>query len=128
MDDRTAVNVGATALAAALVVIAYIIRRLRLRRTKHQMGEFLTGYFNGDLPLAQLAQRARDVASQHFMGSSECQALVQAAFQRCAQAKLASKEHSLETEKQLLNALADVKSEFGLPDRYRSEGWRPGRE
>jgi hypothetical protein len=28
----------------------------------------------------------------------------------------------------LLAALADVKSEFGLPDRYRSEGWRAGRE
>ena len=28
----------------------------------------------------------------------------------------------------LLTALADVKSEFGLPDRYRNEGWRAGRE
>ena len=62
------------------------------------------------------------------MGSPECQALVQAAFQRAAEAKLAGKAHSLEIEKELLAALANVKSEFGLPDRYRSEGWRAGRE
>ena len=62
------------------------------------------------------------------MGSPECQALVQAAFHRAAEAKLVGRPHSLEIEKQLLTALADVKSEFGLPDRYRSEGWRAGRE
>ena len=62
------------------------------------------------------------------MGSSECQALVQAAFQRSAEAKLVGKAHSLEIEKRLLTALADVKSEFGLPDRYQNEGWKPGRE
>jgi hypothetical protein len=31
-------------------------------------------------------------------------------------------------ELSLLTALADVKTEFGLPDRFRSEGWRAGRE
>jgi hypothetical protein len=128
MDERTAINVGAAALIAALVVAAYAIRWFRLRQTKRRMGEFLAGYFNGDLPLDQLARRAREVASRRFMGSPECQSLVQAAFQRSAEAKLAGKAHSLEIEKQLLAALADVKSEFGLPDRYRSEGWRAGRE
>lgn len=128
MDERTAINVGAAALIAALLVAAYIIRRIRLRETKRRMAEFLAGYFNGGLPLDQLAQRARDIASQRFMGSPECQALVQAAFQRAAEAKLAGQAHSLEIEKQLLNALAEVKSEFGLPDRYRSESWRAGRE
>jgi hypothetical protein len=128
MDERTSVNVGVAALIVVLLVAAYIIRWLRLRQTKRRMGEFLARYFNGDLPIDQLAGRAREVASRRFMGSPECQALVQAAFQRSAEAKLAGKAHSLEIERQLLNALADVKSEFGLPDRYRSEGWRAGRE
>jgi hypothetical protein len=128
MDERTAISVGALALIAALLVVAYLLRWLRLRETKRRMGECLARYFNGDLPLGQLAQRAREIASRRFMGSPECQALVQAAFQRSAEAKLAGKAHSLQIEKQLLTALADVKSEFGLPDRFRSEGWRAGRE
>ena len=68
-------------------------------------------------PNAKFARRAREVASRRFIGSPECQALVQAAFQRSAEAKLAGKADSLDIEKQLLAALADVKSEFGLPDR-----------
>jgi hypothetical protein len=40
----------------------------------------------------------------------------------------AGRAHSLQIEKQLLAALADAKSEFGLLDRYRREGWRAGRE
>ena len=128
MDERSATNIGAAVLILALVVVAYVIRGLRLRRTKRRMGECLAEYFSGDLPLDQLAQRAQEVASRRFMGSSKCQALVQTAFQRSAEAKLAGKAHSLEVEKRLLTALADVKSEFGLPDRYRNEGWKPGRE
>jgi hypothetical protein len=128
MDERIAINSGGAALVAVLLVAAYVIRRLQLRKTKRQIAEFLAGYFNGDLPLAQLAQRAHGVASQSFMGSRDCQALVQAAFQRAAEAKLAGKAYSLEAERRLLSALADVKAEFGLPDRYRNEGWRAGRE
>jgi hypothetical protein len=128
MDERTAINVGAAALVAALLVVAYVIRWFRLRQTKRRMGEFLAGYFDGDLPFDQLARRAREAASRSFLGSPECQALVQAAFQRSAEAKLAGKAYSLETERKLLTALADVKSEFGLPDRYVSEGWKAGRE
>jgi len=128
MDEGTVINVGATTLVAALVIAAYVIRWLRLRQTKRRMGEFLAGYFNGDLPFDQLVRRAREVASRSFLGSPECQALVQAAFQHSAEAKLAGKADSLEVERNLLTALADVKSEFGLPDRYVSEGWRAGRE
>jgi hypothetical protein len=128
MDERAAINVGGAVLVAALLVAAYVIRRLRLRETRRRMGELLANYFNGDLPFDELARRAREVASRRFMGSPDCQALVQAAFQRSAEAKLAGKAHSLEIERKLLTALADVKSEFGLPDRYRSEGWRVGRE
>ena len=81
----------------------------------------------GTFPLTS-SPSAREIASWRFMGSPECQALVHSAFQRSAEAKLAGKAQSLQIEKQLLIALADVKTEFGLPDRFRSEGWRAGRE
>jgi hypothetical protein len=128
MDERTLINIGAAALIAALLIAAYLVRTLRLRETKRRMGEVLAGYFNGDLPLDQLAGRTREIASRSFIGSPECQALVQAAFQRAAEAKLVGKAHSLEVEKRLLTALAAVRAEFGLPERYRNEGWRAGRE
>jgi hypothetical protein len=128
MDEGSVINAGAAVVIAALLIALYVIRGVRLRATKRRMEEFLAGYFNGDLPFDQLARRAREVASQSFLGSPECQALVQGAFQRSAEARLAGKAHSLETEKQLLAALANVKAEFGLPERYRNEGWRAGRE
>ncbi len=128
MDEATAIKIGVAALIAALLIVVYVVRGLRLRATNRRMGEFLAGYFNGDLPLDQLASRAREVASRRFMGSPECQALVQSAFQRAAEAKLAGKSHSLEVEKRLLTALADLRSEFGLPERYKNEGWKAGRE
>ena len=128
MDEGTVINLGAAALVAALVIAAYVVRWLRLRETRRRMGECLASYFNGDLPLDQLGRQAREIASRRFMGSPDCQALVQAAFQRSAEAKLAGKAHSLEIERKLLTALADVKVELGLPDRYRIEGWKAGRE
>ena len=128
MDEGTAVKIGVAALVAVLLVVAYVVRGSRLRETNRRIGECLAGYFNGDLPLDQLARRAREVASRSFMGSPECQALVQAAFQRAAEAKLVGKAHSLDTEKELLAALAAVRAEFGLPERYQNEGWKAGRE
>jgi len=128
MDKRIAINLAVAALVAALLIAAYIIHWLRLRQTKQRIEQFLAEYFNGDLPLDQLARRAREVAGRSFIGGQDCQALVQAAFQRSAEAKLAGEAYSLEIEKRLLAALADVRSEFGLPERYRSEGWRAGRE
>jgi hypothetical protein len=128
MDKRIAINLAVAALVAALLIAAYIIHWLRLRQTKRRMEQFLAEYFDGDLPLDQLARRAREVAGRGFIGGQDCQALVQAAFQRSAKAKLAGEAYSLEIEKRLLAALADVRSEFGLPERYRSEGWRAGRE
>ncbi len=128
MDERTAINVGVAALVAASVIAAYVVRRVRVRETKRRMGEFLAGYFNGDLPLDQLARRAHEVASRRFIGSPECQAVVQMAFQRAAEAKVVGKAHTQEVEKKLLTALAAVRSEFGLPEWYKNEGWRAGRE
>ena len=119
MDEKTAIR-GAAALVAVILIVFYTIRGVRLRETKRRMGEFLSGYFNDSLPLDQLSRRARDVASWRFMGSPECQALVQSAFQRAADAKLAGNAHSLEVEKKLFAALAAVRSEFGLPERFQN--------
>jgi len=128
MDERTAINVGVAALVGAAVIVAYVVRTVRLGEMRRRMEEFLAGYFNGDLPLDQLARRAHDVASRRFIGSPECQAVVQTAFQRAAEAKLVGKAYTQEVEKKLLTALAAVRSEFGLPERYMNEGWRSGRE
>jgi len=128
MDERTAISVGVAALVAAAVIVAYVVRSVRLRETKRRMEEFLAGYFNGDLPLDQLARRADEVASRRFIGSPECQAVVQTAFQRAAEAKLVGNGHTQEVEKKLLTALAGVRSEFGLPERYKNEGWKAGRD
>jgi hypothetical protein len=128
MDAGMVIDLGAAALIAALLILAYAVRGRRLRETKRRLREFLAGYFSGDVSLEELAKQAREVASRRFMGGPECQALVQAAFQRAAEAKLAGAAHSLEVERTLLAALAAVRAEFGLPERYRNEGWRPGRE
>jgi hypothetical protein len=128
MDERTAINLGVVALVAVALILAYVIRRMRLREATRRIGELLPGYFNGEVSLDQLARRAHEVASRSFLGGPECQALVQAAFHRAAQAKLAGAAYSLDAEKKLLTELAAVRSEFGLPERYRSEGWRAGRE
>jgi hypothetical protein len=126
MDERTAINVGAAALVVVLLIVFYLIRGVRLRETKRRMGEFLAGYFNDGLPIDQLSRRARDVASWRFMGSSECQALVQAAFQRAAEAKLAGDAHSLEVEKKLLAALAAVSPSSDCRNGTRTRAGRPG--
>src|SRR6516225_3020809 len=126
MDERIAT--GVAALVLVFLIAAYVVRRLSVRKAERRMSEIVTAYFNGDLPLDELARRSRERASWSFIGGPQCQALVQAAFQRAAETKLAGAAASLDVEKKLLNALADLKSEFGLPERYKSEGWRAGRE
>jgi hypothetical protein len=128
MDERTAINLGVVALVAVALILAYVIRRIQLRETARRIGELLPGYFNGEVPLDQLARRAREVASRSFLGGPECQALVQTAFHSAAQAKLAGAAYSLDAEKKLLTELAAVRSEFGLPERYQTESWKAGRE
>jgi hypothetical protein len=128
MDETTPIKIGVAALFAALLIIFYVLRRLRIQQSRRRVGGIFARYFEGDMPLDQLAREAHGAASGRFLGSSECQALVQAAFQRAAEAKLADGTHSLEAEKRLLMALAAAKSEFGLPERYQSEGWKSGRE
>ena len=128
MGSRLAIDGGVVALLAALIAAAVFVRWLRVRRASRRLAELLSAFFAGDLPLDQLSARASEAVGQSFLGSGECQAVVQAAFQRAAQSKLAPDAHPLAAEKALLAALARVKAEFGLPDRYQVEAWRPGRE
>jgi len=90
--------------------------------------ELLEGYFQGDIDAGQFARRLRESGDYGFTGSAEFYALMTAAFQRAAEAKLAHRPHNVEDEGKLLRSLADLKEEFGLPDLYRIEAWRAGRE
>jgi len=109
------------------IVFIYLFRRLRRLRAKRLMRELLNGYFRGDMPVDQLGRSARELGG-HFTSGSEFQALAIVAFQGAAEAKLVRKPHSMEDESELLRLLAALKNEFGLPDRYQVEAWRPGRE
>ena len=82
------------------------------------MGEVSRGISTATSPSIGSPRLAREIASRRFMGSPECQALVQAAFQRAAEAKLAGKAHSLEIEKQLLFAFLSDDGE--LPEAERA--------
>jgi predicted urease superfamily metal-dependent hydrolase len=90
--------------------------------------DLLRDYFKGEMPAQQLERRTRDIASQHFTASNEFYALVVSAFQNAADAALAGQAHTKQSERKLLNAMATLKQEFGLTDRYQVEAWRPWRE
>jgi hypothetical protein len=86
--------------------------------------DLLRDYFKGDMPAPQLGQRTWQIASQHFTGSEEFYALVVSAFQGAVDAALAAHAHTKQSERKLLNAMASLKQEFGLTDRYWIEAWR----
>lgn len=116
----------ATIVVAALLCL-YVVWRHRRNRTKRLIGELLKGYFEGRMAVEHVGQRAREITSRRFLGGPEFFALTHAAFQQAADAKLAQ-GYSREVEQRLLNLSAALNSEFGLPERYRIEGWRAGRE
>jgi hypothetical protein len=70
----------------------------------------------------------RESGDYGFTGGAQFYALVTGAFQRAADAQLAHHSHTKEVESKLLRSLAALKEEFGLPDCYRTEAGRPGRE
>ena len=125
MDRIGIIVIVVAALAAAIVFLVNRLRRIRARRP---MMELLSAYFRGEVSLDQVARRARETAPRHFTGGDEFQSLAVAAFQSAADAKLARQTHSTKDESDLLHLLAALKNEFGLPDRYKVEGWRAGRE
>ena len=122
--DGAAILLGV--LTATLIVII-LVRRARRRRAERRMREFLESYFDGDTSLEQLTQSARSSASREFLHSSRFFALAVAAFQRAVSDHLAQ-GRSADDERRLMGRLAALKTTFGLPDLYRTEGWRAGRE
>jgi hypothetical protein len=127
IDTITIIASGALLAAAILVLYAgHLRRRHHVRRL--MVMDLLQNYFRGDMPTPQLKQRTREIASQHFTGSDEFYALVVSAFQSAADAALAPQAHTKQSERKLLNAMANLKQEFGLTDRFQVEAWRPGRE
>ena len=126
MDRVTVVIIvlGVLAVGSAAVHLLWN----RRRRAKRLSMELLNGYFQGDIDARQFARRMRESGVYGFTRGAEFYALVTAAFQRAAEAKLAHRPHTVEDEGKLLRSLADLKEEFGLPDLYRIEAWRAGRE
>ena len=115
-----------TAIVVAALLCLYVVWRQRRNRTKRLIGDLLKEYFEGRMAVEHVGQRGREVTSHRFLGGPEFFALAHAAFQHAADAKLAQ-GYSREAEERLLSLLAALKNEFGLPERYRIEGWRAGR-
>jgi predicted urease superfamily metal-dependent hydrolase len=127
IDTITIIASGVLLAAALLVLCAgHLRRRHHLRRLL--VTDLLRDYFKGGMAAAQLGRRTREIASRHFTGSNEFYALTVSAFQRAIDANLAQQAHTEQVERKLLNAMANLKQEFGLTDRYQVEAWRPWRE
>ena len=123
MDRVTALIWGLIALGAILAFVIYWNRRLH---TVRWIDDLLEEYFQGRMPVGELGQRARAIASGKFFGGPTFLALAASAFQRETDVKRA-KQASSKEEEELVRLLGDLKREFGVPDRYKFEG-RPGRE
>ena len=123
MDRVTAIVWGLVALGAILVFAIYWNRRLR---TARRIDDLLEEYFRGRMPVGQLGQRGRAIASRGFFGGPTFLSLAASAFQHATDVKRAKQANSKE-EDELVRLLGDLKREFGVPDRYKFEG-RPGRE
>ena len=126
MDRVTVVIIVLAVLAVGGAAVYF--RWNRRRRTKRLTMELLKGYFQGDIDARQFARRMHESGDYGFTGGAEFYALVTGAFQCAADAQLAHHSHTKEVESKLLRSLAALKAEFGLPDCYRIEPWRPGRE
>jgi hypothetical protein len=126
MDRGTVVIVVLVALAIGSSAVCFLWNGRR--RAKSLTMELLNGYFQGDIDARQFARRMRESGNYGFTGDAEFYALVTGAFQRAADEQLAHHPHTVVDENKLLRSLAALKEEFGLPDLYRIEAWRPGRE
>ena len=126
MDRVTVVIIVLAVLVVGSAAVYFLWNRRR--RAKRLTMELLKGYFQGDIDARQFARRMRESGHYGFTGAAEFYALVAGAFHRAADAQLAHHPHTNEGESRLLRSLAALKEEFGLPDCYRIEPWRPGRE
>jgi hypothetical protein len=123
MDRVTAIVWGLVALGAALAVVIYWYRRLR---TEREIDDLLRDYFQGRMPVGQLGQRARAIASRGFFGGPTFFSLAASAFQHATDVKRQEHANSKD-EEELMRLFGNLKREFGVTDRYKFEG-RPGRE
>ncbi len=124
--DRVTVVIIVLAVLAVGSAVVYFLRNCR-RRAKRLTMELLKGYFQGDIDARQFARRMHESGDYGFTGSAEFYALVTGGFQRVADAQLGH-PYAVEDQNKLLRSLAALKEELGLPDLYRIEAWRPGRE
>jgi hypothetical protein len=120
-------------ISAALLVIALIVVLMGHLRRRHRLDrllliDLLKSYFKDDMPANQLGRRTREIVSEHFTYSDEFYSLVVSAFQTAVDATFAQQPHTEQAERKLLSAMAALKREFGLTDRYQVEAWRPWRE
>jgi predicted urease superfamily metal-dependent hydrolase len=120
-------------ISAGLLVIAVIVVLMGHLRRRHRLDrllviDLLRSYFKDDMPANQLGRRTREIVSEHFTYSDEFYSLVVSAFQTAVDATFAQQPHTEQAERKLLSAMAALKREFGLTDRYQVEAWRPWRE
>ena len=119
--------------SAALLVIALIVVLMGHLRRRHRLDrllviDLLRSYFKDDMPANQLGRRTREIVSEHFTYSDEFYSLVVSAFQRAVNASRMQQTQAKQGQRELLSAMAALKNEFGLPDLYQVEAWRPWRE
>jgi hypothetical protein len=120
-------------ISVALLVIALIVVLMGHFRRRHRLNrllviDLLRSYFKDDIPANQLGRRTREIVSKHFTYSDEFYSLVVSAFQTAVDTTFAQQPHTEQAETKLLSAMAALKREFGLTDRYQVEAWRPWRE
>src|SRR5271163_817667 len=121
MDRATAIIWGLIAFGAILAFVIYWNRRLH---TARRIDDLLEQYFQGKMPVGQLGQHARAIATRGFLGGSTFLSLAASAFQRAIDNKRAKQANS-EEEEALMRLFGDLRREFGVPERYKFEG-RPG--
>jgi hypothetical protein len=127
-NDTITLIISAVLLAAALTVlfVSHLRRRNHLKR--QLVVDLFRSYFKGEVPAYQLSRRTREIVSVQYTYSDEFYALVVSAFQAAVDATFSRQPHTAQADRKLLSALAALKQQFGLTDRYQVEAWRPGRE
>jgi len=127
-SENIPIIISAVLLAGVLLGVYWAHRRRQFHFRRQLLVELFKAYFNGDVPADRLDRRAQQIVSRHFVQSPEFYSLAVAAFQRAMDAKLARRPRVEKDEKTLFGLMATLKNVFGLPDLYRIEAWRPGRE
>jgi len=100
---------------------------LRRRRAKSLIRGLFEDYFAERFAAEELGRRVRASVGRRFTGGNG----VLHRGGRSLPARrgpLVPPDHTVQDEAKLLGQFAALKTEFGLTDRYRIEGWRAGRE